>query len=88
MSRPALRRRPMLRMGAACLLLTLMLGAARPALAQTGATPPWQAAETLRSALFSAQAALLADDSPAAQAAMMQVWHVHDGRVRTQGGMP
>jgi high-affinity iron transporter len=71
-SRPALRRRPMLRMGAAFLLLTLMLGAARPALAQTGATPPWQAAETLRSALFSAQAALLADDSPAAQAAVTQ----------------
>lgn len=31
---------------------------------------------------------LVATHSPAAQAAMMQVWHVHDGRVRTQGGMP
>lgn len=31
---------------------------------------------------------LMATHSPAAQAAMMQVWHVHDGRVRTQGGMP
>ncbi len=31
---------------------------------------------------------LMATHSPAAQAAMMQVWHVHDGRVRTQGGVP
>ena len=31
---------------------------------------------------------LMATHSPAAQAAMMQVWYVHDGRVRTQGGMP
>lgn len=31
---------------------------------------------------------LMATHSPAARAAMMQVWHVHDGRVRTQGGMP
>jgi ATP-binding cassette subfamily C protein CydD len=31
---------------------------------------------------------LMATHSPAAQAAMMQVWHVHDGRVRTHVGMP